>query len=90
MLKCKEVAGILSSDGLDEAPWTRRLSVRFHLTMCRHCRCYAAQLRAIGAAANRILGRRGDTGDPEVLQRLEKAILEKRPDGAQGPPVDGP
>ncbi len=90
MQNCKEVAGILASDGLEEAAWTRRLSVRFHLMMCRHCRRYASQLRAIGAGAGWILGPRGETGDPEALQRLEKTILEKSPDGEQNPPVDGP
>ena len=80
MLKCKEVAGILASDGLDEAPWTRRLSVRFHLMMCRHCRRYAAQLSAIAAAARRILGPHGESEDPEVLERLKKTILGKKPD----------
>ncbi len=86
MQNCKEVAAILASDGLEEAAWTRRLSVRFHLMMCRHCRRYASQLRAIGAAASRILGPRGETGDPEALQRLEKTILVKSPDGEQNPP----
>ncbi len=89
MPNCKEVAGILASDGLDGAPWTRRLSVRFHLMMCRHCRRYAAQLRAIGAAAGRVLRPRGKTGGPEVLERLKKAILEKIPNGEQGPPGHG-
>jgi hypothetical protein len=81
MLDCKEVAGILASDGLEEAAWTRRLAVRFHLMMCRHCRRYAAQLRAIGVAASRIFGPRGKTGDPDVLRRLERTILGKQPDG---------
>ena len=42
---------------------------------------YAAQLSAIAAAARRILGPHGEPEDPETLQRLEKAILEKKPDG---------
>ena len=84
MPNCKEVAGLLASECLEETTWRKRLSVRFHLMMCRHCRRYAAQLQAIGATAARILGPRAKMEDPDVLQRLENAILEKRPDGEQG------
>ena len=86
MLRCKEVTHLLASDGLDDAPWTKRLAVRFHLMMCRHCHRYAAQLRAIGSATQKILGPQGESADPETIERLEKAILDKCPDGDQGSP----
>ncbi len=75
MLNCKEVARLTASDELAEAPWSDRALVRLHLFMCRHCRGYAAQLRAIGAAARD----RWDSGvvDQASFERLESSILER-------------
>ena len=41
--------------------------------MCRHCRRYAAQIRAIGTAVHSLLREQGE--DPKVLARLERTIL---------------
>jgi predicted anti-sigma-YlaC factor YlaD len=44
MIQCKEVAALLSTDQLlSQSAW-RRLAVRVHLMMCRHCRRFARQL----------------------------------------------
>ena len=74
MLTCKEVTRAIASDELVSAGWQRRLAVRLHLFMCRHCRLYAAQIQAIGAAARSLFGRQED--DPRTLERLERGILE--------------
>ena len=74
MLSCKEVSRSIASDELAGASWTRRLGVRFHLLMCRHCRRYEAQLRAIGVTARRLFDRLAD-GDQATLEGLEKRIL---------------
>ena len=73
MLSCKETARILASDALEDLAWGRRLALRVHLLMCRHCRRYARQLRAIGAAARRLWGE--ESMDPSTLERLERGIL---------------
>jgi hypothetical protein len=88
MPNCKEVAGILASGALEDSVWTRRLSVRFHLLMCRHCRRYAAQLRAMGAAAGKIFGSGAPAENPDVLRRLENAILDSCPDDTKPPPAE--
>ncbi len=64
---------MVASDELAAAGWARRLSVRLHLLMCRHCTRYAAQLRAIGASARKAL----HPSEPPraTLQRLERGIL---------------
>jgi hypothetical protein len=41
--------------------------------MCRHCRRYARQIRAIGRAARDVLG--PPAGERESLLRLERALL---------------
>ncbi len=79
MLACKEVTRIVAAEELDEAGWKRRLAIRLHLLMCRHCRRYAAQLRAIGKAAHSILGTGPEDQDSDAIERLERAILEPAP-----------
>jgi anti-sigma factor ChrR (cupin superfamily) len=71
---------MLASDGLETAPWTRRLAVRLHLAMCRHCRNYAAQIRAIGRAARDVV--QADAADAGTLSRLEASILSSAGDRA--------
>ena len=80
MLSCKEVATAIGQDQGRSLPWWRGLTLRFHLLMCRDCRCYAAQIRAIGTAARRVL--REHDEDPKTLDRLRETILRRcRPDG---------
>ncbi len=74
MQSCKEVARLIASEELADVGWLTRTLVRLHLMRCHHCRCYAAQLRAIGAAARD----RWDSGpDALALERLERSILER-------------
>ncbi len=75
MQSCKEVARMIASDELADAVWINRALVRLHLLMCRHCRGYAAQLRAIGAAARNRWDLR--VADRAALERLERSILER-------------
>ena len=74
MMKCKELTRLVASDGLAEATWSKRMAVRFHLLMCRHCRLYTVQLKALGRAA-RSLFKREDCGPG--LNRVKSSILEK-------------
>ncbi len=76
MLKCKEITELIGSEGLEEQPIRRRLSVRLHLLMCRHCRSYAGQLRSIGEAARGLFGRESESSDPTVEERLKRTILK--------------
>ncbi len=74
MLSCREVVRLVASDELASAGWRRRLAVRLHWLMCRYCRRYAVQLRAIAEATRKLL--EGGEADPTRLDRLERAILE--------------
>jgi len=76
MLKCKEVTQLIASEGLEEQPRRRRLSVRFHLFMCRHCRSYARHLRSIGEAARGLFSGQDDSSDAAVENRLIRTILK--------------
>ncbi len=75
MRTCKEISRTIASDDLAEAGLRRRLAVRFHLWMCRHCRRYATQMRQLGDMARDMFRERSE--DPETLARLQNQILEQ-------------
>jgi anti-sigma factor ChrR (cupin superfamily) len=84
MLSCKEVATSISSGRLERSGWWHRLEVRLHLLMCRYCRRYAAQIRAVNAAASGLL--ENAVPDREAAAKLESSILGslRRPDESSG------
>ena len=78
MLNCKEVTRKLASGEWEQASWSQKLAIRFHLFMCRHCRLYAAQLRAVRDAARKLWGPGSE--DSNMLDRLEDKILGRFPE----------
>ena len=50
-MTCKDVSTLISKGELADAPLARRLAVRLHLAMCRHCRAFRRQVEAISGAA---------------------------------------
>jgi len=82
MPNCKEVARLIASDELADAVWSKRALVRFHLLMCHRCRGYAAQLRAIGAAARHRFG--SYVADRASFEQLQNSILERCLDASDG------
>ncbi len=73
MLTCKDVATAIGRDAWRAAPRWRRLTLRLHLLMCPHCRCYAAQIRAVGTAVRSLIRAQGE--NPKTLERIKKTIL---------------
>lgn len=47
MLRCREIVQDADLLLAAELPWQRRIAVKLHLLMCRHCRRYVRQLRAL-------------------------------------------
>ena len=74
MIRCKEVATLLSTDQLASQPVWRRVAVRVHLMMCRHCRRFARQMALLTQAAASL----GASIDAEVgadfLQRVQERL----------------
>ncbi len=81
MPNCKEIARLIASDELADAVWSDRALVRLHLLMCRHCRGYAAQIQAIGAAARD----RWDSSvaDRASFEKLQSSILKRCLDASE-------
>ena len=84
MMTCKEVTQLVASDEFKEAWWGRRMGLRLHLLMCRDCRRYAEQMRALGAHARNLWGAQAE--DSDTLQRIEREILERS--NPKGPPAE--
>ena len=78
MPTCRDVATAIAGDELRTARPGRALALRLHLLLCRHCRRYASQLRAIGTAARIMVRRRAD--DPEALARIRRHLLSRLDD----------
>jgi anti-sigma factor ChrR (cupin superfamily) len=79
MMSCREVARAVAAGELDALPLRRRALVRLHLLLCRHCRRYAAQIRALGRAARELCGEA--PADPAAIERLRAALRKSRADG---------
>jgi hypothetical protein len=73
MMTCKEVSTLVSMEHLEEAPRARRMAVRLHLMMCRHCRAFRRQLRIIGDVA-RLIAR---DFEREPTAAFESRILDR-------------
>lgn len=75
MLTCREVSRAVAADELERAGYWKRFGVRFHLLMCRRCRRYSEQLRAIGRTARELF--REAPADQATVDRLREAILRR-------------
>ena len=83
MLTCKQVSHVLASEEPVSSSWRKRLSVKLHLLMCRHCRRYSRQIQAIGDAARQIFC--DSTQDPTSRERLRSSILDHIPPSEKNP-----
>ncbi len=51
MMSCREVAEGISGDRFVNASWSTRFNLWIHLALCRVCRRYDRQIRALGIDA---------------------------------------
>ncbi len=54
MLNCREVVRQFSGGDFERTGWSRKFSLWLHLALCRHCRRYLRQIRAIGRTAHEL------------------------------------
>ena len=86
MLACKDVTRLWATEEIRRAPLMRKLAVRIHLLMCRHCRRYLRELAAIGAAARSLANRLGNTdgSSADLERRVIAAVRGTRSHGPGG------
>ena len=73
MMTCHDVSTLVSTGGLPDAPLVRKLGVRMHLAMCRHCRAFRRQIEAIARAARAA----GLAFEHELPQDFESKIVQR-------------
>lgn len=83
MLMCRELATI-ASDYLDGRLGPgKRISVKVHLMMCRHCRAFVSNLRHTVVLMK---AHSSQTPAPDYLLRLDDEIARVLADQEQSPP----
>ena len=76
MLRCREVAKLVS-DSLDrQLPFWQRIGVRVHLLMCKACACYERQLLFLRRASG-LLGERLDSSDEPAALAMPPQVKER-------------
>lgn len=74
MMSCKDVTALASQYVDGELPIARRLGLRMHVAMCRHCRRFLRQLRT----TLELLGTLGEPTEPEVIDDAVLAAFRAR------------
>jgi len=69
MLKCRDVPVHLDEASVGSLSLPRRVGLRFHLTMCRHCRRFSRQY---GIMVRVLALRRSPASDAEVARVVER------------------
>lgn len=73
MYRCSEVVRLISSDQYLTAGILEKLGIRLHLAICKYCRKYARQIRALA----RVLRKTGDEVPRSVIEGAKTFILHK-------------
>ena len=73
MMTCHDVSTLVSTSGLSDAPLVRKLEIRMHLAMCRHCRAFRRQIEAIAGAARAA----GLAFERELPEDFESKIVQR-------------
>ena len=73
MKTCRDVSYQRSTGDLAGAPLLERAAVWLHLTMCRNCRAFSRQLRAMTQAARGAASK----ADAEPRESFEQEIVER-------------
>ena len=83
MIDCKGVHQLVASGEEQELGFMKKMELKIHMMMCKHCRGYSDQIRAMGEAIRELCQDR--PGDDELCNKLEKEVLD-----STGPDGDGP
>jgi uncharacterized peroxidase-related enzyme len=85
MLTCRDVTAV-SSDYLDGVlPFRRKLAVRLHLALCRHCRAFMGNLERTIALTRRVVSEPPADVSEAFIERIQRALQDRlRDDEASG------
>jgi len=86
MIRCKEVARLMTSDLISGQSLLKRMEIHLHLMMCKHCSRLQKQLKQLASAARRMVGFVDRELDSDAGKEMESRILRKLSHEGQGPP----
>jgi hypothetical protein len=73
MLRCKDIVKIVSVE--EPRDWRRRLELRLHMMMCRHCRNYARQIEMLSNGVKAHF--RSESNDADKIKEMEDRIVDQ-------------
>lgn len=88
MFNCREISRLVSDSMDRRLSWQRRMGIRFHLLMCRHCTRYQQQLRYIRKLLRTFASASEDSSyqvlDEQAKERLRRLV--EKDDSSAGKP----
>lgn len=76
MMSCKQATELMTLSEEHPLPATRRLALRMHLLICRHCSRYARQLRYLREVVQRLPERQPADPDDRLPEAAKERIKE--------------
>lgn len=73
MLACKEIVEIVASN--QELTFVKKVELKFHLLMCKHCKSYVEQLKTMNSQYKKVFKKITETNEDHVHQ-LEDQVIE--------------
>jgi len=73
MLACKEIVEIVASN--QELTFVKKVELKFHLLMCKHCNAYVEQLKTMNSQYKKVFKKITETDEDHVHQ-LEDQVIE--------------
>ena len=80
MLRCKDIAKLLSDSLEKKLPWRQRVEIRLHLMICYVCRRYWKQLRFLHKCITSYYEKRlreDSTLSQESKKKMQDKIIEE-------------
>ncbi len=88
MLNCREVVASATDYLNDDLPPLRRLRLRFHLLICRHCRRFLRQIQLTSATVARLTEAETSPADIEQQARRLRQYQQHALPGEPPEPLD--
>ncbi|MDA1094134.1 MAG: anti-sigma factor [Acidobacteria bacterium] len=79
MMNCREVSTAVSFGPLSEQPTAVRIRAWLHLMMCRHCRRFWRQIRALDRGVRAALRGYEEEMPPDLPRRVADRLSGRRP-----------
>lgn len=79
MMSCLETSTLTASGQISGESAARRAAYWLHLMMCRHCRRFWRQTRAVDRGSREVLDRLGEDAPQDLEERIADRIVRDKP-----------